>query len=234
MKFAVMQPYFIPYIGYFQLMKAVDVFVVYDNVQYIKNGWINRNRFLNGEDAKFFTVPVVKGAHEDLISQRQIASQIWLRERKKLHATLRLAYRKAPFFNQVFPLVESCLSYETEKIFPFVEHSLMQIHEYLDMRTEIVNASNLDFDQGLKAKHRLFAISKKLGISNYINPEGGEDLYDVEDFRSNGVHLSFLRPHLSTYDQFGNDFVPGLSIIDVLMFNNKSRVQQMLEEYELV
>jgi len=234
MKFAVMQPYFMPYIGYFQLMQAADVFVVYDNVQFIKNGWINRNRFLNGGEAKFFTVPVTKGTHDDLISERHIASKIWLRERKKLCVTLRHAYRKAPYFDEVFPMLESCISFETEKIFPLVEHSLLQLHQYLDIQTKIVNASGLAFDQSLKAKHRLFSISKKLNIKNYINPEGGGDLYDVEDFRANGLNLSFLRPQLSVYQQFGNDFVPGLSIIDVLMFNDKVRVQQMLDEYELV
>ena len=224
MKFAVMQPYFMPYIGYFQLMRSVDVFVVYDNVQFIKNGWINRNRFLNGEDAKFFTVPVEKGAHEDLISERHIASQIWLRERKKLGATLRHAYRKAPFFDEVFPMLESCINFETEKIFSFVEHSLLQLHEHLELQTQIINASDLAFDQTLKAKYRLFSISKKLSINSYINPEGGEDLYDVENFKSNGLNLSFLRSHLSPYQQFGNDFVAGLSIVDVLMFNEYTLV----------
>ena len=233
MKFAVMQPYFMPYIGYFQLISAVDNFVIYDNVQYIKNGWINRNRFLNGADAKFFTVPVSKGMHDDLISQRNIAMQIWCRERKKLCNTLKHAYNKSPFFDDVFPLIEKCFNHENDKIFKVVEHSLLTLNDYLGIQTEIVNASNLGIDETLKAKHRLFAMSKKLNIEHYVNPEGGQELYDKEDFVGHGLTLSFLKAKLMPYVQFENDFVPGLSIIDVLMFNGKEGTRQMLDDYTL-
>lgn len=233
MKFAVMQPYLMPYIGYFQLMQAVDVFVIYDNVQFIKNGWINRNRFLNGIDAKFFTVPVSKGMHEDLILERDIAMQIWCRERKKVCSTLKHAYNKAPFFGEIFPLVEKCINYENDKIFQFVEHSLLILHDYLGIKTEIVNASQLGIDEALKAKHRLFAISEKLNISHYVNPEGGQELYNKKDFAGHGMTLSFLKAELIPYAQFGNEFVPGLSIIDVLMFNGKEGTRQMLDDYTL-
>lgn len=235
MKFAVMQPYFMPYIGYFQLMSAVDILVLYDNVQFIKNGWINRNRIILNNEPKFITVPVSKGAHQDLICERPIAEEIWRRERKKMISSLMHAYRKAPFYDEIFPLVDDCLNYQTDKIFLFVQYSLLKIHEYLEMGVEIVNSSDLPIDHSLKNKHKLWAISEYLGISDYVNPQGGHDLYDKDEFREHGLKLSFHQPHLTPYAQTGvNEFFPALSIIDVLMNLGREGTRKQLDDYSLV
>ena len=215
-------------------MSAVDIFVLYDNVQFIKNGWINRNRILHNNTSKFLTIPVSKGAHDDLICERPIAGEIWIRERRKMISSLRHAYAKAPFYDEIFPLIESCLNFKTDKIFSFVEYSLCRIHEYLDMGVKIVNASDLPIDHSLRNKYKLWAMGEYLGIADYVNPHGGHDLYHKDEFREHGLNLSFIQSHLTPYAQIGTDeFFPALSIIDVLMNVGPEGARKQLAEYSL-
>ncbi|WP_053567317.1 WbqC family protein [Caballeronia cordobensis] len=226
MRLAIMQPYFFPYIGYFQLVAAVDRFVFYDDVNFIKNGWINRNRVLDGERNRYVTVPL-SGASPSL-KIRDIAVQpreIWLR---KMLESIRHAYAKAPHYAAVSALIEQCLSAPVAQISALASRSVVDVCHYLDIDTAFVPSSTQFGNSELKGVNRVLDICAKERAGIYVNLPGGRDLYDDATFRSNGVELAFVEPNLSAYAQFDHAFQPGLSILDVLMFNSKDRVRAML------
>lgn len=226
-----MQPYFLPYIGYWQLLAAVDRFVVYDNIQYAKKGWINRNRFLrNGADA-FFTVPLKKGSDFLNVADRSLADDF---DPKTLLNPLAAAYRKAPFFDAVFPMIETIVTAGPRNLFEYLHHSLVVTADYLEIPTPIVVSSTVAIDHGLKSERKVLAICNALGATRYLNFVGGRDLYSPSTFARNGVELSFIQSRPIAYRQYDNPFVPSLSIVDVMMFNSRDAVRGMLSAYDLV
>jgi hypothetical protein len=228
---AIMQPYFLPYIGYWQLMAAVDRFVVYDNIQYAKKGWINRNRFLrNGADA-FFTVPLKKASDYLDVAERVVADDF---DPNALLNPLAAAYRKAPHFSAVFPLVESIVAAAPRNLFEYLHHSITATAAYLEIRTPIVVSSSVAIDHGLKSEHKVLAICEALGATRYVNAIGGRELYSAPAFAGRGIDLKFIQSHPITYRQYDDAFVPGLSIVDVLMFNSRDAVRAMLGACDLV
>jgi len=231
MKLGIMQPYFLPYIGYFQLIKAVDKFIVYDNIQYIKNGWINRNRFLqNGKD-NYFTLPLKKDSNFLDVNDRFIAIDF---DKKKLCNQIKASYVKAPFFQSVFPLFEEILFCSHENLFEYVYASLLRICAYLEIKTEILISSSISIDHTLKSENKVLAICQALSATEYINAIGGMELYSKERFAENNIKLSFLKTQPIEYKQFNNIFVPYLSILDVLMFNSVEQTNELLMHYELI
>lgn len=232
MTVGIMQPYFLPYIGYFQLIKAVDLFVVYDRIKYTKKGWINRNRYLlNGAD-ETFSLPLKKGSDALDVVERELAAEF---DRSKLLSQLKGAYRRAPHFDQVLPLLERIVLHDDANLFCFIHHSLVSVCEHLAIETEIRVSSTVPFDEDLKAQDKVLGICKALGAQRYINAIGGTDLYRREDFAGHDIELRFLRPRAFEYTQFDNKFVPWLSIVDVLMFNPIEVVRECLERnYDLV
>jgi hypothetical protein len=231
MRVAIMQPYFLPYIGYFQLINAVDTFVIYDNIQYTKKGWINRNRYLvNGEPADF-TLPLKKDSDFLDIRDRRIAEEF---DRKKLLNKLREAYRKAPCFERVFPLLEEIISHPEPNLFRFIHHSVTEICRALAIQTKVIVSSTLDMDHTLRSQDRVLAICEHLGAKTYINAIGGVELYSRETFASRGIDLRFLRALPLEYPQLGGAFVSWLSILDVMMFNTPGQIQGMLAHCELI
>ncbi|MEO6138031.1 MAG: WbqC family protein [Luteimonas sp.] len=232
MKAAIMQPYFLPYIGYFQLIRAVDVFVVYDNIQYTKKGWINRNRFLLGGSDATFSLPIRKDSDFLDVRQRELAPDF---DRAKLLNRLREAYRRAPEFARVFPLLEAIVLDGAGNLFDYVHQSITKVCAYLQIDTPIVVSSTVDIDHSLQAQDKVLAICRSIGADQYVNPIGGQALYSREVFGAQGVGLSFLRSRDKQYMQFGDPFVPWLSIIDVLMFNSSPAIADQLEHgYELI
>lgn len=234
MKLGIMQPYFLPYIGYFQLIDAVDKFVIYDNIKYTKKGWINRNRILvNGKD-EFVTLPL-KHAHDHLdINQRRLADSYPLEKRKILNK-VRENYRRAVCYPGVYKLLEEILDFEDINLFQFVSHSLELVCKYLGIDTEFVVSSTLPIDHMLKAEDKVLAICKYLNTDSYINPIGGLELYSRARFRENNLDLRFLRTNPIVYPQQANEFVSNLSILDVMMFNHKESITSFLKsEYELI
>jgi hypothetical protein len=230
MKVAIMQPYLFPYIGYFQLMKAVDEFVLYDNIEFTKKGWINRNRILvNGQDA-YISFPLRKDSDFLDVRDRYLAGN-WETERKKLLNKISGAYRNAPFFEMVFPYIESVLMCGERNLFAFILHSLEVTREYLDINSKIIVSSTLPIEHGLRGEEKVIAICKTREATDYINPIGGITLYDRENFKRSGVGLCFIKTADIRYEQFGQEFVPSLSIIDVMMFNSKERIQEYLDSY---
>src|SRR5438132_1509 len=226
MKVAIMQPYFLPYIGYFQLIGSVDLFIIYDNIKYTKKGWINRNRFLrNGADV-VFTVPLRKDSDSLDIKDRVVAGDF---DRSKLVSQLREAYRRAPHFHEAFPVVEKSVMSPLENLFEYVHGSVVEVCRYLDIGTRIVASSSIAIDPVLKGADRVLALCKAVGASGYVNAIGGQKLYSQKEFEAQGVELKFLKSHAITYTQFGDPFVPWLSIVDVMMFNPVARIREFLE-----
>ncbi|MFA7472589.1 MAG: WbqC family protein [Spirosomataceae bacterium] len=232
MVLAIMQPYFLPYVGYFQLLGAVDKFVIYDDVNYINRGFINRNNFLfNGQPA-LFTIPLQKASQNKLIREITLSSDTnW---QHKLLKTVEQAYRKAPYFSVIYPLLVDLLAYESENVGDFCHNALVKISNYLELQTEIVPSSTVYDNAHLKGQDRILDICIQEKATHYINPQGGMALYDKGIFAEKGIKLSFLKAGLTPYPQFQEPFVPGLSILDMLMFNSVSQVRELLQHYELV
>lgn len=227
-----MQPYFFPYIGYFQLIASTDLFVIYDDIKYTKKGWINRNRLLrNGADA-VFTVPLRKDSDSLDVRDRALAGDF---DRGKLVNQLREAYQRAPHFPEAFPVVAKSVMSPTGNLFEYIHGSVLDVCRYLGIGTRIIASSSITIDPTLKAEDRVLGLCKAAGARSYVNAIGGQKLYSREKFEAHGVELKFLRPRAITYPQFGDPFVPWLSIVDVMMFNAVAKIQEFLETgYELV
>lgn len=216
MKLAIMQPYFFPYIGYFQLIAAVDLFIVYDNIKYTKKGWINRNRMLQNGKPVTFSLPL-KGDSDFLdIQERELAETF---NRKKLLNQFSAAYRRAPYFAETFPLIEKIVLNKQTNLFQYVHNSIVSTCKHLDITTEIKASSGVAIDHSLKNQDKVIAFCEQVGAITYVNAIGGKDLYSVETFREKGIGLKFIQSKPFEYTQFGDAFVPWLSIIDVLMLN---------------
>lgn len=229
---AVMQPYFLPYIGYFQLLATVDKFVVFDDVNYINRGWVNRNQLLLNGSAHMFTVPISGASQNKLICDISLVSgPNW---RDKLVRTIRQAYGKAPCYAQVSVLIERVINYPARKLDDFLLFSLREVARYLSLEVEIVNTSRIYKNSHLKGQDRILDICRQEQAGRYINPIGGQGLYDKATFMAHGLQLQFLRPRPISYPQGNGEFVPWLSILDVLMFNEQTDVRQLLTEIDLV
>jgi hypothetical protein len=231
-KIGIMQPYFLPYIGYYQLIKAVDQFIVYDNIQYTKKGWINRNRILqNGKDV-LFSVPLKKDSDYLDVKDREISADF---KKDKLLNQIREAYRRAPHFEQVFPLIENVVEYNSTNLFRFIHNSIVRTCVYLSIGTEIIISSSVPIDHSLKNQDKVLALCEAVGATTYVNASGGMELYSRETFREKGIDLKFIRSKPFEYQQFDNEFVPWLSIIDVMMFNAKEYITAAVaSNFELV
>lgn len=227
---AIMQPYFLPYIGYWQLINNCDYFVIYDNIEYTKKGWINRNRFLlNGKD-ETFSLPLKKASDHLYVHQRVLADDF---EMDKLHRKWRAAYRKAPKFDEGMALIEQATISPDRNLFNFILHSITSIHRQLGMGSQIIISSNIDIDHSLKSQDKVLAICQALNASEYINPIGGTSLYTKEAFSEKGIRLHFQQVRPYQYSQFGNNFVPHLSIIDPIMFLGINNTRKLLQEMDL-
>lgn len=229
-----MQPYFFPYIGYFQLISAVDKFVAYDDVSYIRQGWINRNRILLGGKDHMVSVPLADASSYRTIRDTLIHKERYGAFKKRLSKTLLQAYGKAPFHEDVRELVQRVLDSEDVSVSRLAVNSLKSVCSYLSLQTSIVDTSLVYQNDHLHAQDRVLDICRKEGASGYVNPPGGTELYQKDIFAESGVELLFLKPKPLCYRQYDNEFVPWLSIIDVLMFNPAGAVRAMLGEYELV
>lgn len=231
-KIAIMQPYLFPYLGYWQLINSVDVFVIFDDVNYINRGWINRNNILVANKAHMFTIPVVNASQNRIISDCFFTSEMKIYH--KFLKTLEQAYKKAPFFSEVFPLIERIVTFENKQISQMILNQFKVILGYLNITKEFVFSSEIDKDERLKNQSKIIEICNKLHADMYINAIGGKALYDFETFLKNNIILKFLNSKIYSYKQFSTEFVPNLSFIDVLMFNSSEAVKEALEHYDLI
>ncbi len=230
-RLAIMQPYLFPYIGYFQLINAVDKFVVYDDVNFIKQGWINRNNILLNNKSFLFTVPVKDISSYKLICEMEISERIdWA---SKLLKTIQQSYKRAPYFNLVFPMVASVLTSKERYISKLALRSIKETLHYLGMQIKINESSTSYHNRELRSQERVLDICQKELASHYINPAGGKNLYSKYAFQTHNIHLSFLEPKLVKYQQFNSKFIPWLSILDVMMFNSIEEIKLILNQYKL-
>ncbi|HET7118929.1 MAG TPA: WbqC family protein [Hanamia sp.] len=235
MRLGIMQPYLFPYLGYFQLINVVDKFIFYDDVNFIKQGWINRNKILLNGNEFLFTLPLEKGSSFKLISETEINKKLFENWKIKFNKTLLQAYCKAPYFETVHALILDALEIQTLIISDLACESINLVCDYLGIKTKCVKSSEQDYNNDiLKASDRVIDICIKESANDYFNPIGGKELYTKEEFLLKGLELHFICSRLKPYKQFDNDHIPSLSIIDVMMFNPKDEILKMLDNYEIV
>ncbi|ARK11447.1 WbqC family protein [Fibrella sp. ES10-3-2-2] len=238
MTLAIMQPYVLPYIGYIQLMNTVDTFVFYDDVAFINRGWVNRNRLLVNGKEHLFTIPLKEASQNKPI--REIALANDPKWRSKLLKTIEQSYRKAPQYTTVMPITERIVNFQAGSqsdvsIADYIFHSFTELTAYLGITTRLVASSTVYGNGQLKAQERIVDICRQEGAERYINPIGGTELYDQAAFDPIGCELRFIQPHRITYPQFGApEFVPWLSILDVLMNVNAESIRPLLTQFDLI
>ena len=232
MKTVIMQPYFFPYLGYWQMILTADTFVIFDDVNFIKRGWINRNNILINGSAHLISLPLLAA------SQNKHIKDIWvtdsLKDKEKLLKTIEVAYKKAPFFNDVFPIVYDTVLSKDNNLARLLRNQFESVFNYLDVKAKVLFSSDIDKNEDLRAQDKIIDICKRLNTTHYINAIGGIDLYDQQSFANEGMKLSFIKMRPIDYKQFNNEFVPNLSFIDVLMFNSRRDVGLMLNEFDLI
>lgn len=230
MKLAIMQPYFFPYLGYFQLINCVDTFVIYDNIEFTKNSWIRRNRILNFDRDRYIVVPIKKASDYSHVCDLQIAETF---DHKKILRVIKGAYERSPYFNEIFPLIEVIIPPKSNHLFDYLLGMTKSLCAYLDIQTQFIISSSISIDHSLKAQEKVIAICCALNTDEYINPIGGQSLYDKGSFAKSGLKLSFHRTSDITYNQFKDPFIAKLSIIDVMMFNSNEKIKELLNMYKL-
>lgn len=228
---AIMQPYLFPYLGYFQLIMASDTFVLFDDVNYIKKGYINRNNILLNGAAYRFTVPV-----QNVSQNKKINEHYFSNDTDAILKTFSMAYLKAPYFADVFPIVERALKSSERKVSSVCFDSINDILNYLGIEKKIVFSSDIAYDRCASATDKLIEITKVLGSNYYINAIGGRNLYEYDYFKSKDITLAFIQMDDIEYSQEGKniEFVPNLSILDVLMWSSPKDVLEMLSKYTLI
>lgn len=255
---AIMQPYLFPYLGYYQLISAVDTFVLYDSLNYIKSGWVNRNRLLAVNSAPFFfIVPVLRKSSFSRIRDIRIKEGPW---RTKLLRSICVNYKRAVYFDEVFPMLESIITCKTDHLATLNKASVLQVSNYLGINTEILTDPEFDWledklsvpgtdlaslfpDIRLRAPSkkmiRAVAVCRSLNAEKLVNPAGGASLYPKEEFARHGIEISFLKMKEVRYRQSSTSFrklglfYPQLSIIDVLMNCGKKGTFELLNEFVL-
>ena len=232
MRVAIMQPYFLPYVGYYQLIASVDLFVVYDNIKYTKKGWINRNRLLqNGTDA-MFTLPLSKDSDSLDIRDRKLIDNF---DKEKFLRKFEGSYKQAQYFEQTFDLLRQVVYFPKDNLFDFIHNSLVETCRHLYIDTKIIVSSEIDINHQLHAQDKVIALCNALGAKEYINAIGGIDLYSRERFQEDGIQLRFIQPRVREYAQNSSTHIPSLSIVDMMMFSPIGIVVDCINsDFELV
>lgn len=218
-----------PYIGYWQLMTTVDKYVVFDDVNYIKRGWSNRNNILLNKEPYLFSISLNGASQNKFFNEIDLADDF-----SKLRKTLYHSYNKAPYYEETVHLLDEIFEYPDKNLARFIMHSFHVVLKYIDSDTELIMSSSIEKDNQLKGKDKIIEICHALHADRYINAIGGQELYDSDEFALNGIELRFLLPNRVSYQQYKNEFVPNLSIIDVLMFNGKEGTKKLLTEYTII
>lgn len=232
MKIAIMQPYFFPYIGYFQLINSVDKFVIYDDVNFIKKGWINRNNILVNKKSYLFSIPLQNASQNKTINDINISDlDQW---KITFLKTINSSYKKAPFYNDVFPIIEKIINFKQLNLASYIQFSIQSLCDYLKIKTQIKISSEIIKNNEFKGENKIIDICIQMNATEYINPIGGIELYNKKNFINNNIELYFIKSENIVYDQFKNEFISSLSIIDIMMFNHPDKINNMLDQFVLV
>ena len=229
MKGAIMQPYFFPYIGYYQLAYEVEKFVFLDDVTFIKQGYINRNSILLNGKRHEFSIPVSK-----ISSYRKINDHQYLNEQSKFLKMIEQAYKKAPFYTEAMPIIQSVISDQDNNVSRKNIKSITKIFDYLEIERCFLSSSCIDGENILKGPDRVLSLCAKLEVDKYTNSIGGKSLYSHEIFNAAGINLKFIQSNIQPYPQGKHKFTSHLSMIDVLMHCDKQAIINMLGAYDLV
>lgn len=232
-----MQPYLFPYLGYFQLINSVDFFGIGDDVQYIKGGWINRNRYFTKNGAYTFSFSIAADSHRKIISERYYHDNFAL-ESEKFLRFLKIHYKKAQYFSSTIKIVEEILGFKDRSVSFFNVNQLQVLCNYFEVKTKFINSSEWETNSvsDLSTQERVINKLNKLdylSINHFINPVGGTEIYKKQYFEERNYKLSFLKSGEILYTQFSDSFLPNLSIIDVMMFNHPLKIKEMLSKYTL-
>ncbi|WKY46923.1 WbqC family protein [Eubacteriaceae bacterium ES3] len=235
MRISIMQPYLFPYIGYFQMINCSDYFVFDDSDQYIQRGWINRNRILlNGKD-HFITMPVVKDSYRLKINERYFVEEQENINEEKILDTIYYAYHKAPYYSDCYDLIKYILSFKNKNVAEYTANSLKEVCNYLEIETKMLFKSKLNPPPDVNYQDSVIYVCKQMEADCYINAIGGMELYSARKFSENNIELRFIKTRETIrYQQFWYDFIPNLSIIDVMMFNSPEQIKTLLSEYDLI
>lgn len=225
------QPYFMPYIGHWQLINAVDVFIIGDDYNFINRGWIHRNRILQNGQAKYFNIEVAHASQNKKIDELYLSD---VYDPVKKLQQLREVYSQAPYFAEGYALMRQILEYEERNLAIFLEHSIRCVCDYLGITTKLIRSSAIPGNSELKREYRIYDQCSYVGADTYINAIGGRELYEYDQFRERGIKLGFIQTGDIRYKQFDQEFVPSLSIIDVIMFNSKEEIQEMLKQHTIL
>ena len=232
MKLAIMQPYYFPYIGYWQLIRVVDKYVIYDDVNYIKGGWVNRNRILVNGLVQYFSMTLDGASPNKLLNEVKInEDHRWIEKAVK---TVDMAYHKAPYYKESFEIIKTALNNEKTVLSEYLGDIIRIMCDFLDIHTEIVISSDIAKNKDLSGQDKVIDICHSTEADTYVNAIGGLSLYSRDAFGNEGIQLKFLKTNTIKYAQFNDSFEPNLSIIDVLMFNGREGTKKLLEEYELI
>ena len=230
MKLAIMQPYFFPYLGYFQLINCVDKFVIYDNIEFTKTSWIRRNRILNFDRDRYIVVPLKRASDYSYVCDLEIAETY---DYKKMLRIIKGAYERSPYFSDTFQLLKEIIPPENHHLFDYLLCITKRLCAHLEIQTKFIVSSSITINHSLKAQEKVIALCNALKADEYINPIGGKPMYDKSSFANSGIELLFHCMADVTYNQFKDPFIPNLSIIDVMMFNSKEKIKELLNMYKL-
>lgn len=231
-RLAIMQPYLFPYLGYYQLMAAVDRFMLLDDVNFIKRGWVNRNRILVQGKEHIFTLPVTAASQNRRIND--LALHEYPRWRSRFFNTLQRAYARSDHFASAMDILDYALPQEAESLQEVLGHSLISISRTLGIDTEIICTSQVDPEPQQRGSERILALCRENATREYLNlPGAGRDLYDPADFATAGIRLRFLQPVIQAYPQQAETFVPRLSLVDIIMNNSIDEIQTLLAAFTL-
>jgi WbqC-like protein family len=228
-----MQPYFFPYLGYWQLLNYVDNYVIYDDVNFIKGGWVNRNKILLDGQEHYINLPMSGASSNKHINQVGVGTDKVMKG--KTLKLLEHAYCKAPYFENAIKIPEQILTHEYENLADCLVESIQLICYYLGISTPILRAQSMEIDPALRGQDRVLDTCKLLKTDSYINAIGGQSIYSYDAFRKCNMQLKFLDMKDITYPQFGGAFISKLSIIDVMMFNSQEVIaEKFLNAFDLV
>lgn len=233
MKLALMQPYFFPYIGYFMLIKHSDKFIIFDTAQFTRRGWVNRNRILkeNG-DPMYINALIQKAPIKTPINEIKLNyKEDWM---AKILVQVQVYKKVAPYYEEMMTFLKACFEYETDSLSELNYYILEETCKYLDIKCdiELLSEMNLKIDDVNESDEWGLSISKAMNAKEYLNAPGGMDFYNKDKYARNGIDLKFIKANLKPYAQNTKEFVPGLSIIDVMMFNSVEEINSMLDDYE--
>lgn len=235
MKIGIMQPYFFPYLGYFSLIKNTDYFVIFDTPQYIRRGWVNRNRILDAKgEATYITVPIVSTERDTVIKDIEISyEKKWL---EKIKGQMTVYKKKAPYYKKIIKFIDDI----EEKNFKYLSelniYTLEKVCEYLEIpyKYDVFSKMDLKIDEVKEADEWALNITKALGYDTYVNPPGGMSFFDRDKYLANNINLEFLKINLKPYIQRTGRFEEGLSILDVMMFLDPKEINSLLDDFEIL